>query len=143
MRPTQITQLLDDHQTSPCPPHHKLTQEERLYATTDANHNVTSVDDVFGAVKERFVYGAYRDSTVRSATYTATADTLAWSIRSQGEREDATTNTIDGRNRLYGIGIGRWMQADSAAYVDGANRYQFIQRQPVTSVDPLGLWRIE
>jgi RHS repeat-associated protein len=143
MRRNRIRKFLDNDDTpARTRARYKISSslEERLYATTDANHNVTSVDDVFGAVKERLVYDPYRQSTVRSAAWATTSDTLAWSIRSQGEREDATTNTIDGRNRLYGIGMGRWMQADPAGYIDGANRYQFTSSSPASFVDPLGLW---
>jgi len=113
--------------------------EERLYATTDANHNVTSIDDVFGAVKERFVYDPYRNSTVLTSAFASTSDAYGFIVRSQGQREDATTNTIDSRNRVYGLGIGRWMQADNiGGYVDGANRYQFVLSTPISRVDPHG-----
>jgi RHS repeat-associated protein len=121
---------------------HKVSSslEERLYATTDANHNVTSIDDVFGAVKERFVYDPYRNSTVLTSAFATTSDAYSFIVRSQGEREDAVTNTIDGRSRFYGLGIGRWMQADMDGYPDGANRYQFVKSNPAEFLDPMGLF---
>lgn len=113
--------------------------EQRLYATTDANHNVTSIDDVFGAVKERFVYDPYRNSTVLTSAFASTSDGYSRTVRSQGQREDATSNTIDSRNRIYGLGTGRWMQADNiGGYVDGANRYQFVKSNPLRFVDSHG-----
>jgi hypothetical protein len=54
----RITKLLDHNNVSTrALVRYKVSSslEERLYATTDANHNVTSMDDVFGAVKERFL----------------------------------------------------------------------------------------
>ena len=32
------------------------------------------------------------------------------------------------------------MQADRAGYVNGADRYQFVQSGPINRRDPLGLW---
>lgn len=68
-----INQLLDDDEAAFALARHKVSSnlEERLYATADANHNVTSVDDVFGAVKEC-------QSIVLSTAEATTNDTLAW-----------------------------------------------------------------
>jgi len=112
---------------------------ERLYAQQDANHNTTSITDAAGTVKERFVYDPYRNSTVLTSAFASTSDAYSFIVRSQGEREDSVTNTIDGRSRFYGLGIGRWMQEDFARYINGFNLYQFAQGSPVGLTDPFGM----
>jgi len=114
--------------------------EERTYVETDVNHNVTSVSDTFGAVKERFVYDPYGAATVLTAAFGATSDSLSWVYRDQGLRYDSVSNSNDNRERVYLIGLGRSAQADQAGYIDGANRYQREGDAPTRSNDPTGLY---
>lgn len=112
--------------------------EERTYAETDVNHNVTSVSDTFGAVKERFVYDPYGAATVLTSAYAATSDSLNFVYRDQGLRYDLISNTNDNRDRVYLIALGRSAQADNAGYIDGANRYQRELSSPIVLGDPSG-----
>jgi uncharacterized delta-60 repeat protein/RHS repeat-associated protein len=113
--------------------------EERLYAQTDANHNVTSVADVFGAVKERFVYDPYGAATVLTPAWGATSDAYDWVITSQGGRLDSLAGLIRHGMRDQSVSLGRWVQQDPIGYPDGANRYEADLSNPTGFVDPLGL----
>jgi RHS repeat-associated protein len=43
------------------------------------------------------------------------------------------------RHRVYDADIGRWTRRDPLGYVDGMSLYEYVQSQPVTATDPLGL----
>ena len=109
--------------------------EERLYAQTDANHNVTSVADVFGAVKERFVYDPYGMATTLTSNWGSTSDTLGWNYLHQGGRYDSVTGLIRHGIRDQSISLGRWVEQDPAGYVDGSNLYQFVHSRPEVATD--------
>jgi uncharacterized delta-60 repeat protein/RHS repeat-associated protein len=96
--------------------------EERRYAQTDANHNITSVADAFGDVKERFVYDPYGSYTVLSPTWTSTSENQSWSHFFQGKRYDAVVGAYDFDERILFPTLGRFGQADPLGYPDGSNR---------------------
>lgn len=113
--------------------------EERLYAQTDANHNVTSVADVFGAVKQRFVYDPYGTATVLTSAWATTSDGYNWNITSQGGRLDTVTGLIRHGVRDQSVSLGRWIEQDPLGYPDGANRYETDRSDPTHITDPSGL----
>jgi hypothetical protein len=65
--------------------------EQRIYAETDANHNVTSLSNVFGTVLQREVYDPYGSVTTLNASWGTTSDAYSWVTLFQGKRFDATT----------------------------------------------------
>jgi uncharacterized delta-60 repeat protein/RHS repeat-associated protein len=113
--------------------------EERLYAQTDANHDVTSVSDVFGAVKERFAYDPYGAATTLNAGFGTTSDTLSWKYLHQGGRYDSIAGMYSFRHRDFSVSLGRWVEQDPARYVDGSSLYEYVQSRPLGAVDPAGL----
>lgn len=113
--------------------------EQRLQAQTDANHNVTSIADVFGAVKQRFVYDPYGKPIVLTANFSTTSDAYSWRVGFQGGLMDSVTHNWHFRNRDLNSYLGRWFQADPIGYPDGANRYELVLSSPLKFVDPLGL----
>jgi len=46
------------------------------------------------------------------------------------------------RARAYNLLHGRWMQRDSAEYVDGMNLYEYVRDAPVHHVDPSGRFKL-
>src|SRR6266567_966518 len=44
--------------------------------------------------------------------------------------------------RFYDPSIQRWLNRDPVAELDGVNLYGFVGNNPITSVDPLGLWNL-
>ena len=112
--------------------------EERLYAQTDANHNVTSISDVFGSVKQRFIYDPYALAVLNSAGQvpaTAMPGCIASRANATMRRPKRTTSTTGSTSRCWGT----MFQADMSGYPDGANRYQFVSNNPIAFTDPSGL----
>ncbi len=65
-----------------------------------------------------------------------------------GYRWDAVVKLYHVRHRVYQPTLGRWMQRDpgpgaASQYADGMNLYQYVGSNPVSFLDPLGLWKVE
>jgi RHS repeat-associated protein len=113
---------------------------ERLYAQQDAGWNVTALTDATGRVLERYTYDPYGAVTVRDADFNVRgASAYAWNYLYQGGRLDAISGLYYFRNRDLNPVLGRWMQQDSAGYVDGLNLYLAHRASPLAFLDPLGL----
>ncbi|MCK5021439.1 MAG: RHS repeat-associated core domain-containing protein [Candidatus Peribacteraceae bacterium] len=56
-----------------------------------------------------------------------------------GRRYDAESGMYYYRARMYEPGMGRFIQADPAGMVDGANMYAYVGNNPVNKKDPFGL----
>jgi RHS repeat-associated protein len=121
------------------------TLTRRLYAEQDADYNVTSITDSNGNVVERYSYDPYGNVTVENAdgsikgNGTASASGYGWIVLHQGLMLDNVTGTYDDRNREYDPTLGRFLQQDPAAFIDGLDRYRFERDSPVLLVDPTGL----
>jgi len=115
--------------------------EERLYYQQDANFNVTALIEPDGDVVERVVYDAYGARTFLSASFTGPSGSSTYlnDILFQGGRQDTTTGLINFQRRDLSTGLGRWVQQDPLAYVDGMNLYEFVTSNPVDGLDPTGL----
>ena len=119
--------------------------DRRLYAEQDADYNVTSLTNSSGSVVERYVYDPYGAVTVENPDGSVRGDGSAmssqysWVYLRQGLRLDVTTATYYARKRVYDVELDRWLQADPANYVNGANRYQFEDSNPVDTTDSSGL----
>ena len=114
----------------------------RLYAQQDANWDVTAlVGKVAGTwqVVERFVYTAYGTATVLNASWASAADANDWLYRYQAGKYDGLSGLYNFRNRDYSPSLGRWLEADPAGYVQGANLYEANLGAPISHVDPYGL----
>jgi RHS repeat-associated protein len=118
-----------------------LCDDERLYFTTDANHNVTALVDTSGAAVERYVYDPYGNVTTYNGTWSAE---VAWDdskkneVRFAGYRFDPVTGLYDVRNRVYHPYLG-WLQRDPLGYVDGMSLYQYCGSSPAARLDAMGL----
>jgi RHS repeat-associated protein len=119
-----------------------LCDDERLYFTTDANHNVTALVDTSGAAVERYVYDPYGNVTTYNGTWSAE---VAWDdskkneVRFAGYRFDPVTGLYDVRNRVYHPYLG-WLQRDPLGYVDGMSLYEYCGGGPTGGTDPSGLF---
>ncbi|MFI5378434.1 MAG: RHS repeat-associated core domain-containing protein [Tepidisphaerales bacterium] len=115
--------------------------EERLWATHDANGNITAVTDVMGNVVQRSEYDPYGGRTFLTAGWASTTDAHNFAPGFQGLRQDTITGWWDARNRWLIPGLQTWNRMDptGAAYVDGANLYEAFLGAPIGTVDPMGL----
>jgi RHS repeat-associated protein len=115
--------------------------EQRLYAQQDANYNVTSLTNTAGTVVERYLYDPYGAATYKTGTWGSRSSSSYGQVYLfQGLRYDNATGFYHARNRDFSPVYGRWIQQDPAGYVDGLNLYQAHSSNPVSRVDPTGLW---
>ncbi len=122
-----------------------LCDDETLYYLNDANMNVTCLTDTGGDAVERYVYDPYGKVTVYNSDWSAT---VAWAaskknpIRYSGYYFDSETGLYTVRHRTLHVYLG-WLSRDPTGYVDGMNLYQAVGSDPVSLVDPYGLWRTD
>ena len=57
-----------------------------------------------------------------------------------GQRYDPTTELYVYAKRNYDPAIGRWLTPDPIGFADGPNLYAYVHNNPLTYVDPYGLW---
>ena len=111
----------------------------RLYATQDANFNLTALFDTSANVKQRFIYEPYGMSTVLTAAWGSTTDAYAWGWRHQGFYQDLETTLIYSRMRYLHSRLGRFLHRDVNNYSDGSNLYVIVKSNPVALKNPFGL----
>ncbi|HUW58724.1 MAG TPA: RHS repeat-associated core domain-containing protein [Planctomycetota bacterium] len=61
----------------------------------------------------------------------------------QGKFFDKEYGLYDWRHRVYSPEFGRAMQPDPTGYPDGMNRFEWERSNPITGLDPMGLWTEE
>ena len=100
---------------------------------SDALGSVAALTDPGGHVTQTYAYSAF--GTLRSSsgpdlnrvTYTARehlGDSQGWMYY---------------RHRVYDCPNGRFSTMDPLKFINGANRYNYVESNPLTRVDPLGL----
>jgi len=118
-----------------------LTQ--RMYVTTDANHDVTALVSTAGTAVERYLYDPYGAVTITNASYTPLAGNVSaygWQYLHQGVRLDPLTGWYNNRNRDYSVTQGRWLEVDPTGLASGSiNLYSYLSSNPVANNDPTGL----
>ncbi len=55
------------------------------------------------------------------------------------EFEGAGRHLYHVRHRVYDADVGRWMRRDPLGYVDGMSLYEYVQSEPLTFLDPMGV----
>ena len=109
--------------------------EQRLYAQTDANYNVTALIDTSGAVVERYIYDPYGTVSILNVDGTSRGtSSYGWGYLYQGGRLESGTDLYAFGARDYDAGVGRWIERDPTGYPDGMDQYAFDP----TGLDPTG-----
>ena len=96
--------------------------------------------DTSGAVVERYLYEPYGQVTIYDADWSDTRGTSSFSneILSCGYRLDPESGLYHVRHRMYHPTLGRWLQRDPLAYVDGVSLYEYVGSAPPRATDPSG-----
>ncbi len=107
-------------------------QTQRLYASYDANYDMTSLVNTSGSVVERYLYDPYGDVTYLTSMWTPLSGSqYAWRYLFQGGRFDTTTSWYDFRNRDYIPAEGRWAERDPLGSQDSQqNLYEYLVSSP-------------
>ena len=112
----------------------------RLYASQDANFNVTAVTDIGGTPQERYVYDPYGYCSIFTGSWGgAAASAFHWQIGYQGLLDDEDTKLICARTRYLHPLLGIWLAADPISYIDGPNLYLPYRANPTNFTDSFGL----
>jgi RHS repeat-associated protein len=122
------------------------TLDERLWLVQDANFTVTAVVDESGEVVERYIYDPFGQATVLDAAWNVRSGGSAydWLYLHQGGRYDVTSGLYHFRHRDYSPTLGRWTSLDPLSYAAGdVNLYRTVGNNPLNSLDPSGLDRID
>jgi len=112
---------------------------ERLYASQDANFNLTSITSTGGAVQQRFVYDPYGTDIVLTGAWAATTDAFSWVKRFAGQSLDTETQNYYCRARYYQPRLGIFVNRDPIGNNGGINLYQYVAGRPIDRLDPYGL----
>jgi RHS repeat-associated protein len=112
--------------------------EEREYFQHNANFSTISYTNQTGTVGQRFIYDPYGsvialDNSWSVSTVISNYTTYLY----QGMHYIGGYEYLS-QTRVYDVVLGRWLEQDWAAYIDGANRYVLEDASPVRYVDATG-----
>jgi len=65
---------------------------------------------------------------------------FAYNLRFPGQYFDAETGTNYNWMRDFDPRLGRYIESDSVGLLGGLNTYAYVKGQPLTLIDPYGLW---
>jgi RHS repeat-associated protein len=123
-----------------------LQAGDRIYYLTDANHNVTAVTDVAGAVLERYDYDAFGKVTVYDDAWANPTSTSAVgnTLFVAGQDVDIDTRLQYSRARWYSSSTGGFISRDPIGFGgQDLNVYRYAGNNPVNRTDPSGLaWNV-
>jgi len=118
--------------------------DNTLYATNDANMNVTAlVDGDSGSEVERYVYTPYGQRTILDANWALDSDNISdigMELGHQGLMHDGESGLVYNRARYLHTSLGVFTGRDPMRYVDGMTAYAYARSAPVSTTDPDGQW---
>lgn len=110
------------------------------YYHADGLGSVVALTNTTGTIVERASYDVYGQTRVTSGTGTVlTQSALGNRFFFTGREHDQETGLYHYRARAYDPRLGRFLQRDPVGYAAGPNLYSYVENNPTTWVDPLGL----
>src|SRR5262249_40019715 len=114
-------------------------KDQRLYALSDANFNVTAIVSAGGTLQERCAYDPYGAVTVLNASWGSATPGFGWGYLHPGGRLAAATADYSLRHRDENPELGRWGMQDPIAFKAGdSNLYRDETGNPLLHRDPDG-----
>ena len=114
--------------------------DERLYASQDANWNVTAIIDINGSVEERLEYDPYGVTTFLSPTFIPrNGSEVDWNIGFAGYCFDSVTALYAIRHRFYSPRLGTWLSRDPIH----SSLNVYAMDVSLNGVDPAGLESVD
>ena len=110
----------------------RTTQAASRDYLRDALGSTLALVDPNAILSTPYTYSPYGASSMSGVTDT--------SSQTYTGREDDGTGLFYYQNRYYDPALGRFMQADPLGFADGYNLYAYVGNNPLSYVDPLGLW---
>lgn len=87
-------------------------------------------------VSERFAYETYgKISQIVITVDQALTKNAAWTFPFQGARHNPDAEADDFRNRDFKGALGRWLEKDQLAYVEGVNHYPTVSAADTNNDD--------
>ncbi|MEN1704588.1 MAG: RHS repeat-associated core domain-containing protein [Planctomycetota bacterium] len=108
----------------------------------DDQSTVHAVSDEMGNVVERYEYDDYGTATVWSGNYGVSSDRsfIGNTRMFTGRLLEPEILTYQYRHRYMSPGLGKFLQRDLLAFVDGMSMVQYVSANPLSRVDILGLF---
>jgi RHS repeat-associated protein len=100
---------------------------QRLYATQDANFNLTSIMNSSGGVVERYLFDPYGNRTVMNGSWgIISSSAFSWVIGHQGLLEDNESGLLYNRQRYLHPALGRFLRRDPIGYANDGSNFSII-----------------
>jgi RHS repeat-associated protein len=114
--------------------------DDTLYATNDANMNVTAlVDASSGSVVERYAYDPYGRVRVMDGSWgSRSTSNYDWQVLYAGYQHDSESGLQYARNRYSDDATGDWTTRDSDGYANSFDLYSYVRERPTGNLDPYG-----
>jgi len=110
----------------------KIEGTNVYYYHNDALGTPQKMTDSTGTVVWAADYKPFGEATI-------TVSTITNNLRFPGQYFDAETGLLYNLNRDYNPNIGKYAQADPIGLFGGTNLYSYVENNPISFIDPLGL----
>jgi RHS repeat-associated protein len=102
------------------------------YYEADGLGSVTSLSTTAGALANTYIFDSY-------GRLTASTGTVVNPFQYTGREWDVETGAYYNRNRYYDPTRGRFFSEDPLGFMGGPNFYDYVNNEPTSFTDPLGL----
>ena len=110
------------------------------YFHVDGLGSVVGLTDTTGTVVEKYRYDVYGQVQITTASDTVLPQSAVGNrFLFTGRELDTETGLYYYRARYYDAKLGRFLSRDPVGYTAGLNLYAYVDNNPLSFVDPLGL----